>query len=170
MEKNEGWVLFSLEPQLMQRRNSLSDLFLTFSNTPISPSPNPPLDSCVSTLLCWGCLLYNYFNNFASIPGIKSSWIVGVQALGRTGQKCPLVNSKEPLTTTQLNCHHNSINHRFIVPIGQGRHLKVQLEFGRPLNMKTWFQNAQDLRPGWRITAGQWQLRRHRNVHLLKLG
>lgn len=23
---------------------------------------------------------------------------------------------------------------------------------------------------GWRITAGQWQLRRHRNVHLLKLG
>lgn len=104
--KNEGWVLFSLEPQLMQRRNSLSDLFLTFSNTPISPSPNPPLDSCVSTLLCWGCLLCNYFNNFASIPGIKSSWIVGVQALGRTGQKCPLVNSltinKNTMVTPRL--------------------------------------------------------------------
>lgn len=70
-------------------------------------------------------------------------------------------SSRDPVCRPEkVNCHCSSSGHS-----SESRPGACESDESENL-----IQTAQDLRLGWRFTTKQWQLRRHRNVHLLKLG
>lgn len=111
--KKQGWILFFAGIPV----NAEKELFIRFvldflSNTPISLSPNPPLDSCASRLLFGGSHLWGLNNCFypqkqASNPTGKEVTLAWQRCANRTEtspgrlKESGTIRTEEPLTGTQ---------------------------------------------------------------------